>query len=400
MPIAWDDIEILRALDRLEQEDRAYHDNGENLLRASAGEKPYTDQDRATFTRELMMLASRGRLTFEQQRSPGNARVPRPNEREFLQFLWHLKITETGRDRARARVVYEGFPDPDEDDGTTIPGLVLDRVAGMVSEYYSASQLSKFLHDSELPQEQFSAPIEDDPQKYVATMLGLLESGGSERRRVLRRFLAALLNGVLAFVPSDEQRQELAAQLARAGWHVSGETLARGNRVPGVTSPTPAAVITRAVDPQSAIFLVHGHALDRLNTVARFVEQATNGHEVVILHERANAGQTLIEKFESNAERAAHAIVLLTADDVGRAASASEGEDRRRGRQNVVLELGFFFGKFGREHVTVLRDLDVEEPSDIRGLVYIPFDDQGSWRFSLARELKASGLDVDLNRMA
>jgi predicted nucleotide-binding protein len=40
-----------------------------------------------------------------------------------------------------------------------------------------------------------------------------------------------------------------------------------------------------------------------------------------------------------------------------------------RARQNVVFELGFFFGSVGRERVAVLYEPDVEKPSDIDGLV-------------------------------
>jgi predicted nucleotide-binding protein len=152
-----------------------------------------------------------------------------------------------------------------------------------------------------------------------------------------------------------------------------------------------------AVDPNSAIFLVHGHSPSRLHEVARFIEKVSP-HEVVILHEKPNQGQTLIEKFETNAAQAAHAVILLTADDIGRSAAADGSEARPRGRQNVILELGFFFGKLGRQHVTVLRDPDVEEPSDLRGIVYIPFDQAGTWKANLGRELRTSGVPVDMNK--
>jgi predicted nucleotide-binding protein len=64
----------------------------------------------------------------------------------------------------------------------------------------------------------------------------------------------------------------------------------------------------------------------------------------------------------------------------------------------VVLELGFFLGKLGRNHVTVLEDPGIEEPSDIRGIVYIPLDRNGAWKAKLGRELAASGIVVDMNQ--
>jgi predicted nucleotide-binding protein len=49
----------------------------------------------------------------------------------------------------------------------------------------------------------------------------------------------------------------------------------------------------------------------------------------IILHEQPNKGQTIIEKFESNADSAGCAVVLLTADDVGHA-RADEGPEEFR----------------------------------------------------------------------
>jgi predicted nucleotide-binding protein len=66
--------------------------------------------------------------------------------------------------------------------------------------------------------------------------------------------------------------------------------------------------------------------------------------------------------------------------------------DQPRGRQNVIFELGFFFGKLGRERVCVLLAGGVEEPSDIAGLVYITIDAGGAWKYQLARELTAADI--------
>jgi predicted nucleotide-binding protein len=50
--------------------------------------------------------------------------------------------------------------------------------------------------------------------------------------------------------------------------------------------------------------------------------------------------------------------------------------------------------------VTVLRDPDVEEPSDIRGLVYVPLDPEGQWKLDLVKDLVESGIPVDVTRMS
>jgi predicted nucleotide-binding protein len=86
----------------------------------------------------------------------------------------------------------------------------------------------------------------------------------------------------------------------------------------------------------------------------------------------------------------------MTADDEGRAKGVTEL--RRRGRQNVVFEFGFFVGLLGRRRAVVLYEDGVELPSDLEGLVYIPYDARGSWTMLLAKEPKAAGVEVDLNK--
>jgi predicted nucleotide-binding protein len=142
------------------------------------------------------------------------------------------------------------------------------------------------------------------------------------------------------------------------------------------------------------VFVVHGHDESARETVARFLERLDL--EPIILHEQASSGRTIIEKVERYSE-VAFAVVLLTPDDVG-ASKGKEGTLNPRARQNVILELGYFLGKLGRTHVTGLIKGDLEKPSDYDGVVYIQLDGPGAWRLQLARELKAAGLDVDLNK--
>lgn len=73
---------------------------------------------------------------------------------------------------------------------------------------------------------------------------------------------------------------------------------------------------------------------------------------------------------------------------------------RLRARQNVVLELGYFAAKLGRNRVFVLKFGELEMPSDISGVVYTAYDNpSGNWRFDLVRELKAAGYAVDANKL-
>ncbi|WP_321840814.1 nucleotide-binding protein [Paraburkholderia bannensis] len=141
------------------------------------------------------------------------------------------------------------------------------------------------------------------------------------------------------------------------------------------------------------VFIVHGHDGEARETVARYLQML--GFEPIILHERANKGRTVIEKIEANRD-VGFAVVLLTPDDVGRA--AKEADLKPRARQNVLLELGYFLCHLGRDRVCALKRGDVDIPSDFAGVVWENMDDGGGWRLKLARELKEAGHEVDLNQ--
>jgi len=148
---------------------------------------------------------------------------------------------------------------------------------------------------------------------------------------------------------------------------------------------------------QEAIFLVHGRSTSTQQAVARFLGNITDA-EVVILDEQASRGMTLIEKFEAHADRARFAVVLLDGDDVGGLAEDTPNL-KIRARQNVIFELGYFFGKLGRDCVCVLYADGVERPSDVDGLVYVLLDAAKGWMMHLGKELRAGGIDVDMNRI-
>ncbi len=138
------------------------------------------------------------------------------------------------------------------------------------------------------------------------------------------------------------------------------------------------------------VFIVHGHDDELKAAAARLVSQC--GLDPIILHEQPNKGRTIIEKF-SDFSDVGFAIVLLSADDELKDGSC-------RARQNVILELGYFLGKLGRTRVAVLyQNADgFDIPSDFAGVIYTEYDG-GGWRFAIAKELKAAGFDIDLNRL-
>lgn len=154
------------------------------------------------------------------------------------------------------------------------------------------------------------------------------------------------------------------------------------------------------------VFVVHGHDLDAAQTVARFVEQL--GLEPIILHEQPNRGRALIDKFEQHSSDVVFAVVIITPDDLGAAKSELDAgsDDKKkltrlnpRARQNVILELGYFYGKLGRRNVVALRKGKVEEPSDNVGVTFTTLDSAGAWKNELAREMADAGVEVDANAL-
>ena len=148
---------------------------------------------------------------------------------------------------------------------------------------------------------------------------------------------------------------------------------------------------TKSKDSSPRVFLVHGHDEAVRETVARFIERL--GIEVIILHEQANSGRTIIEKIEHHSE-VGMAVVLLTPDDVG---SKIGGKLEPRVRQNVLLELGYFIGALGRSKVCALKSGDVDIPTDFAGVVWTQMS--GDWKTALARELKVAGYEIDWNKV-
>lgn len=147
------------------------------------------------------------------------------------------------------------------------------------------------------------------------------------------------------------------------------------------------------------VFLVHGQDEAMKQSTARTLERL--GLEPVILHERPNQGRTIIEKFSDYSD-VGFAVVLLSPDDIAHAAAGLPNQQNRpRARQNVIFELGFFIGKLGRKRVAALykQATDFDLPSDYSGVLYIPYDDAGRWRFELVKELRMASFRIDANKV-
>lgn len=163
-----------------------------------------------------------------------------------------------------------------------------------------------------------------------------------------------------------------------------------------IPTPTQAPTPMHSVQPVAAthekIFIVHGHDEHLLVETENLCRKLRL--DPIILKDQYSGGNTIIEKLEAHSN-VKYAIILYTACDEGRKIGTSDLS--QRARQNVVFEHGYFIGKLGRGNVAAVVKGHVEIQGDVSGVVYFPY--RNGWQFELAKEMKGSGLPVDLNNV-
>jgi len=162
------------------------------------------------------------------------------------------------------------------------------------------------------------------------------------------------------------------------------------------------------IDPDkvaNSVFLVHGHDHEFRDEVDQYLQ--TLGIRSVILSKVGAGSQSLLLKFQTLATQARFAVVLMSADDVGASRRQYENAERGghqtlryRARENVILELGFFYGKLGWENVFVVQKPaehtwpDFERPSDMAGVDFFDIVGEIDWRYELRMKLHDAELIV------
>lgn len=158
---------------------------------------------------------------------------------------------------------------------------------------------------------------------------------------------------------------------------------------------TPNVVCAKTTNEENMnkIFIVHGHDDIMKRDVAKYVKKL--GFKPIILNEQINAGLTIIEKLEKLSDTD-YAIVLYSPCDVG-SKNVENPELKFRARQNVVFEHGYLCAKLGRDRVAALVKDDVELPSDINGILFIPYKEkEAEWKNKIAKELSGVGYEVNI----
>lgn len=130
------------------------------------------------------------------------------------------------------------------------------------------------------------------------------------------------------------------------------------------------------------VFISHGRAQD-WRAVQAYIEKDL-ALSTMELAQEASGGRTIIEKLEGGAEQCDSAVIVMTGDD-------ADAEGQARARENVIHEIGYFHGRYGRAKVILLHENGVNVPSNLSGIVYIPFpkDMVSAAEGTLSRELHA-----------
>jgi predicted nucleotide-binding protein len=162
------------------------------------------------------------------------------------------------------------------------------------------------------------------------------------------------------------------------------------------------------------IFVVHGRNDEKRKELNNFLKKIET--EPIILEDQPIVGKTVLDQFEHYANSASFAIILMTADDFGglydisllKIFSTSKEEEMKnnltnqpyveaRARQNVITELGYFWGRLGLERLRILYEEGVTKPSDIDAAMYIKLDEKGLWKYKIARDLDLNGIKINMS---
>jgi uncharacterized protein (TIGR02391 family) len=231
--VYFDDLEILRTIERCERDGHAAAlSSGEWLLKELLGspQPVYDDDSCRSFIRELESAQRRDLLDFTVMGWSGiEPNIDQMGANNYLAQMRDFRLSPFGRDRARCRVFEREPPDPHEDDGKPITRLTFERIATILEDSYDERHLGVFLIDGGIPQEMIPA-LGNDGRGLVA-FFERFNGGESNERRVIRSFLGRWLDQELDSGPNLEQERALREDLARQGWFTRNGRLVRGEPI-------------------------------------------------------------------------------------------------------------------------------------------------------------------------
>ena len=217
-------------------------------------------------------------------------------------------------------------------------------------------------------QKKYSLIIVDLKMPPGKTLRSLDTSGGHKTGFVLARELRKWCPSTQVIIHSAS----CDADIEDPFWKATGTIFLPKS----ATSAQVIRIVKRLVDPGSIrqkSFIVHGHDKKSALELKNFLQNRLGFDEPTLLVEQPSRGLTIMEKFEANVSLVDWVFVLLTPDDIGGCVGNASEPVQGRARQNVIFELGYFYGSMRRQsgRVILLHKGDCSVPSDLNGIEYV-----------------------------
>ena len=242
------------------------------------------------------------------------------------------------------------------------------------------------------------------------------EYGNAISPRMAANVLASWMGiDVYRIIKNKDELNEIRNELNRI------RDLPSQTQLRGVLKETVKKVVSKK-KPSKKVFIAHGRDFKPVKELKAMLVKF--GLKPIVLREQPSGSRTVVEKLEKYSKNVSYAFVVLTPDDgsfnfamlqkivedsEAMASTRKEKDDlflklfsdivEKVARQNVILEFGYFIGRLGRDHVCCLYKGDVQLPSDMHGIVYVPFKNSvKEAKNDVIRELKAVGLGLQIKK--
>lgn len=193
------------------------------------------------------------------------------------------------------------------------------------------------------------------------------------------RDLVISINGLLAAMErGDYGPLEMAIAQAR-----DGAVVPVGAQTSSADAPVPSASTQETA--RGKVFIGHGHS-PLWRELKDYIEDDL-GLQTRYFEQTSRVGEHMAEILNGFLQDTVCAITLLTADD-------EQADGSERARQNVVHETGFFQGRLGFKQVAMVVQREVEEFSNVAGIIPIYFEGRhiNQTFAEISRWLKREGL--------
>lgn len=224
------------------------------------------------------------------------------------------------------------------------------------------------------------AALDADINKYYAAIIDIMLPNNPDTSGISNEeSRAGYLSGV-ALARRIKQKKPEFPIILFSGYFGSfeGEQWAKDNGILFVSKEEGPSALKHCLqkigvikDVKPRAFIVHGHDEHALSELKDYIQNDLKWQAPIVLREQPSSGKTIIEKFEDHASAVDCVFVLMTPDDLVKEKKGIT--NKRRSRQNVVFELGFFYGQFGRKKgkTLVLHKGALQLPSDMQGIIWI-----------------------------